>query len=57
MPATTLQSALQGVPLVAILRGIAPDEALGVGQALVDAGWHMIEVPLNSPQPLSSKRR
>lgn len=54
MPASTLQSALQGVPLVAILRGIAPNEALGVGQALVDAGWHMIEVPLNSPRPLSS---
>lgn len=54
MPASMLQSALQGVPLVAILRGIAPNEAIGVGQALVDAGWHMIEVPLNSPRPLSS---
>jgi 2-dehydro-3-deoxyphosphogalactonate aldolase len=47
-----LQPAPGNVPLVAILRGIRPDEALGVGQALVDAGWHMIEVPLNSPQPL-----
>lgn len=54
MPASTLQSALQGVPLVAILRGIAPNEAPGVGQALVEAGWHIIEVPLNSPQPLAS---
>jgi 2-dehydro-3-deoxyphosphogalactonate aldolase len=54
MTVAALQSALQGVPLVAILRGISPREALGVGQALVDAGWHMIEVPLNSPQPLSS---
>jgi 2-dehydro-3-deoxyphosphogalactonate aldolase len=42
------------LPLIAILRGIQPNEALGVGQALADAGWHMIEVPLNSPQPLIS---
>lgn len=40
------------LPLVAILRGIQSNEALDVGQALVDAGWRMIEVPLNSPQPL-----
>jgi 2-dehydro-3-deoxyphosphogalactonate aldolase len=45
---------LPSVPLVAILRGIQPSEVLAVGQALVDAGWHMIEVPLNSPQPLAS---
>jgi 2-dehydro-3-deoxyphosphogalactonate aldolase len=42
------------LPLVAILRGIQPNETLFVGQALADAGWHMIEVPLNSPQPLVS---
>jgi 2-dehydro-3-deoxyphosphogalactonate aldolase len=42
------------LPLVAILRGIHPNEALDVGRALADAGWHMIEVPLNSPQPLVS---
>ncbi|MBL0090515.1 MAG: 2-dehydro-3-deoxy-6-phosphogalactonate aldolase [Ideonella sp.] len=49
-----LQQALQGLPLVAILRGITPREALAVGQALADAGWLVIEVPLNSPQALDS---
>jgi 2-dehydro-3-deoxyphosphogalactonate aldolase len=42
------------LPLIAILRGIQPNEVLDVGQALADAGWHMIEVPLNSPHPLVS---
>lgn len=41
-------------PLVAILRGIAPAEAEAVGGALVDAGFRLIEVPLNSPDPLES---
>ena len=47
-------NALQSVPLVAILRGLRPEEALPVGQALVSTGWTLIEVPLNSPQPLDS---
>jgi 2-dehydro-3-deoxyphosphogalactonate aldolase len=42
------------LPLVAILRGVKPDEAVAIGHALVDAGWRLIEVPLNSPQPLRS---
>lgn len=54
MAAAPLQSALARRPFIAILRGIRPQEALDVGQALVDAGWHIIEVPLNSPQPLHS---
>lgn len=45
---------LQSLPLVAILRGLEPSEAVAVGQALVDAGWRLIEVPLNSPEPLKS---
>jgi 2-dehydro-3-deoxyphosphogalactonate aldolase len=37
------------LPLIAILRGIRPDEAIGHVQALVDAGFDAIEIPLNSP--------
>lgn len=41
-------------PVVAILRGIRPDEAVTIAEALVDAGVRMIEVPLNSPDPFAS---
>ena len=44
-------------PLVAILRGLTPDEAEAIGAALVEAGFRLIEVPLNSPQPLDSIAR
>ncbi len=40
--------------LIAILRGLPPPDALAIGQVLVDAGITMIEVPLNSPDPLRS---
>ncbi len=49
-----LDNALSQCPLVAILRGITPDECEAVGSALVDAGFRFIEVPLNSPEPLTS---
>lgn len=44
-------------PLVAILRGLHPHEAAAIGGALVDAGLRIIEVPLNSPDPLYSIAR
>lgn len=47
-------AALAALPLVAILRGITPAEADGVGDVLAGAGWRLLEVPLNSPDPLAS---
>jgi 2-dehydro-3-deoxyphosphogalactonate aldolase len=49
-----LDAAIARCPLVAILRGIQPHEAEGVAGALIDAGFSMIEVPLNSPDPFAS---
>lgn len=46
--------ALDQLPLVAILRGLTPAEAPAIGQALVESGFALIEVPLNSPRPLES---
>jgi 2-dehydro-3-deoxyphosphogalactonate aldolase len=45
------------LPLVAILRGLTPGDADSVGEALVDAGFALIEVPLNSPEPFESISR
>ena len=44
-------------PLVAIIRGVTPDEAEAVGEAIFEAGIRIIEVPLNSPEPLKSIER
>ena len=44
-------------PLIAILRGMTPEEAEAVGEALVAAGIRLIEVPLNSPRPFDSVAR
>ena len=47
-------SHMDSLPLVAILRGLKPEEALAMGQAIVNSGFHILEVPLNSPEPLRS---
>lgn len=48
---------LDEMPLVAILRGLAPADAVAIGQALFDGGFRAIEVPLNSPDPFDSIAR
>ena len=53
-PQQTFSAALQACPLVAILRGLPPADAQAIGAALVESGWKLIEVPLNSPEPLRS---
>jgi 2-dehydro-3-deoxyphosphogalactonate aldolase len=52
----TIDGLLQGgaPPVIAILRGVRPAEALAIGAALVAAGIRLIEVPLNSPDPFAS---
>jgi 2-dehydro-3-deoxyphosphogalactonate aldolase len=52
-----LDATLAECPIVAIVRGIQPDEALDHVEALYAAGVRGVEVPLNSPQPLESVRR
>jgi 2-dehydro-3-deoxyphosphogalactonate aldolase len=49
-----LQRYLDQRPLVAILRGVTPGEAEAIGDAIFEAGMRIIEVPLNSPDPLTS---
>ncbi len=44
-------------PLIAILRGVKPDEVEAIGDELVAAGFTLIEVPMNSPEPLESVSR
>ncbi len=52
--AAKFAGAMRALPLVAILRGLVADEAHAVGAVLVQAGWNLLEVPLNSPRPLAS---
>jgi len=44
-------------PIIAILRGVTPDDAVAVARACIDAGITRVEVPLNSPDPFDSIRR
>jgi 2-dehydro-3-deoxyphosphogalactonate aldolase len=57
MRVETFSNWLMRWPLVAILRGIRPAEALEVGTVLVETGFRIIEVPLNSPEPYASIMR
>jgi 2-dehydro-3-deoxyphosphogalactonate aldolase len=45
---------LADCPLVAIIRGVTPDEVVAIGEAILSAGIRIIEVPLNSPHPFES---
>ncbi|MFL6858196.1 MAG: 2-dehydro-3-deoxy-6-phosphogalactonate aldolase [Allosphingosinicella sp.] len=56
-PSEEIRARLAECPLVAIIRGVTPDEAEAIGDALYGAGIRIIEVPLNSPDPLESIRR
>ena len=56
-PTQILRARVDQCPLVAILRGLTPDEAESIGAVLVEAGVRIIEVPLNSPEPLVSIER
>jgi 2-dehydro-3-deoxyphosphogalactonate aldolase len=50
----TLDEALTEVAIVAIIRGVRPEEAVDIGAALHEGGVRVVEVPLNSPDPLQS---
>ena len=52
-----LKNAMKQCGMIAILRGIQPGEVAAIGAALYDAGFRIIEVPLNSPEPYESIRR
>lgn len=56
-PSEELKRRLAECPLIAILRGVTPDEAEAVGEAVWEAGIRIVEVPLNSPEPLASIAR
>jgi 2-dehydro-3-deoxyphosphogalactonate aldolase len=56
-PGEELKRRLAQCPLVAIIRGVTPGEAEAVGEAIFEAGIRIIEVPLNSPEPLASVGR
>ena len=53
-PRDRLHRYLDQCPLVAIIRGVTPDAAEAIGGAIAESGLRIIEVPLNSPEPLRS---
>jgi 2-dehydro-3-deoxyphosphogalactonate aldolase len=53
----SIKALLTEMPLIAILRGIHPEEVPRVAKVLIDAGFRIVEVPLNSPNPIESIRR
>jgi 2-dehydro-3-deoxyphosphogalactonate aldolase len=54
--AARFHEAFRSLPLIAILRGLTPSEAPGIATTLYEAGFRLIEVPLNSPEPFESIR-
>ncbi|MCB1872274.1 MAG: 2-dehydro-3-deoxy-6-phosphogalactonate aldolase [Chromatiaceae bacterium] len=56
-PLHAFDRAFEQMPLVAILRGVKPDEVLPLADLLIEAGFTLIEIPLNSPDPFTSIRR
>jgi len=54
MMSTQLEDWLNKIPVVAIIRGVQPEEAPEIGAAILEAGVGVIEVPLNSPRPFES---
>ena len=56
-PKELLRQYLDECPLIAIIRGVTPDEAEAIGAAIYDAGIRILEVPLNSPDPVQSIER
>jgi 2-dehydro-3-deoxyphosphogalactonate aldolase len=52
----SLATYLDPLPLIAVLRGITPEEVPAIGDALADNGFRVLEVPLNSPRPFESIR-
>ena len=50
-------AAFRRCPLIAILRGVRPSEVVNIAEVLIEAGFTLIEVPLNSPEPLDSVAR
>ena len=57
MKRMNLRDYLQPLPLIAVLRGITPEEISSIATALFDEGFRILEVPLNSPRPFESIRR